>query len=192
MILALATISQFVGKRINFAGASLFTYAVMPNGRVVILDESALSLQQNVNNKRFTNKGIISTAYDTKASRYPMLKANGVDNVSSYFNITKQVQATNTKFSLYGIYMYNKSSMMQNGMLMWVRKEMCWRKRLHAPLDNRTIGRLCLRIRHLLPAPFRFFPHTLCGSLARGNPCQWSAGRKIHCPAIPTHTVFCR
>ena len=47
----------------------------------------------------------------------PALSPNGTDNINTYFNITKQVKAINTKFSLYGIYMHSKSLMMQNSMI---------------------------------------------------------------------------
>lgn len=47
----------------------------------------------------------------------PVLSPNGTDNINTYFNITKQVKAINTKFSLYGIYMHSKSLMMQNSMI---------------------------------------------------------------------------
>lgn len=50
----------------------------------------------------------------TLIKEYPILSSNGTDNINAYFNITKQVKAINTKFSLYGIYMHNKSLMMQN------------------------------------------------------------------------------
>lgn len=45
---------------------------------------------------------------------YSILNNNCMDNMSAYFNISKQIKAINTKLSFYGIYMYTKSSMMQN------------------------------------------------------------------------------
>ena len=53
----------------------------------------------------------------TLIKEYPMPSPNGIDNINACFNITKQVKAINTKFSLYGIYMHSKSLMMQNSMI---------------------------------------------------------------------------
>ncbi|WP_315356321.1 lantibiotic ABC transporter [Prevotella denticola] len=53
----------------------------------------------------------------TLIKEYPMPSPNSIDNINACFNITKQVKAINTKFSLYGIYMHSKSLMMQNSMI---------------------------------------------------------------------------
>ena len=53
----------------------------------------------------------------TLIKEYPMPSPNGINNINACFNITKQVKAINTKFSLYGIYMHSKSLMMQNSMI---------------------------------------------------------------------------